>query len=146
MRELTENYTTHLETKQQPKSKQMASLMMGGNAWKGVIAAACEGTVSLLQDTFLEYGGDRSWPWLRTASQASLCLPLPTCWSFLPPCACPSIQEHGGSPLDSLQPSLCLQTELPALQVRSLNLTQRSLPVESQTHMAFLSCRSLSAL
>lgn len=61
----------------------MASLMMSGNAWKGVIAAACEGTVSLLQGGFLEHGGDKSWPWLQMASQASLCLPLTACWSFL---------------------------------------------------------------
>lgn len=49
------------------------------------------------QDRFSEHGGDKSQPWLQMASQASLCLPLTACWSFLPPCSCPFNLEHGGS-------------------------------------------------
>lgn len=39
--------------------------MAGGNAWKGVIAAACERTVSLPQNRFAECGGGKRWPWCR---------------------------------------------------------------------------------
>lgn len=71
------------------KVKHMASLMTGGNARKGLIAAAYKGTVSLSQDRLTEHGREKGWPGCRVASQASLCLTLTACSSFLPPCACP---------------------------------------------------------
>lgn len=57
VRELTENYTTHLETRNS-QSQTDGQPYDGGNPWKGVIGAAYERTVSLPQDRCAERGGD----------------------------------------------------------------------------------------
>lgn len=63
------------------KVKHMASLLTGDNVQKGVIATACEETVSLSQGRLTEHRREKSWSGRRVASQASPCLPLTACWS-----------------------------------------------------------------
>lgn len=88
VKELTENYTTQLETTQQPKSNRWL------DSW----------WVEMLGKVWLQQLVRRQCPSLRTDSQnmeetragrgcrwrlRPVCLPLTACWSFLLLCVCP---------------------------------------------------------